>query len=515
MKYIITENQQEKVIQSMIDNNFNRRKVIINDTWDNMDEYEKDYHFNYHKSLNDIEKLKVQDIQYDNNEYTIYLDSYMKEGWDSFESDNDDLSNHYVLFDALADDLSQFLSDEVFIVSNQTIDYKEDITEMIKLDIKVGDTIMGGKFKNKKVVVKTIGKNEKGDVTINGKPLLRFRIIKENNVHLRRRESIMKEKLDSIIQNRFTDEFSLQFIPFEHFRLHISDYVGTEIANELNLTGDEKVIFRNQIIQYVRSNFYDYLKEVWESKQNINESDEGNNIPSELRFKILKEDDRQTTFQKLIDSSLSVLKEKCDEQEERGADAEEIVNFEACDELSSTNEVKVIDYKIDKGIIVLFLNFHVESIRYQDIDNLIWELQYQVQKLTGRGSVKLVHNDTINERINESDEPKHKTVTKFERMLKPALEMLNKMSEGWNVHHYTFDEMSLTDGETTPLSYETNLHEWIKFGGRTYNKLQVSSNLVTTMEGFFPLIDEYVIMDWFNKKYNRTATEVEVYDEEY
>ena len=48
---------------------------------------------------------------------------------------------------------------------------------MIKLNIKVGDTIMGGKFKNKKVVVKTIGKNEKGDITINGKPLLRFRII--------------------------------------------------------------------------------------------------------------------------------------------------------------------------------------------------------------------------------------------------------------------------------------------------------------------------------------------------
>jgi hypothetical protein len=53
------------------------------------------------------------------------------------------------------------------------------ISEMIKLDIKVGDTLMGGKFKNKKVVVKTIDKNEKGDVLINGKPLLRFRIIKE------------------------------------------------------------------------------------------------------------------------------------------------------------------------------------------------------------------------------------------------------------------------------------------------------------------------------------------------
>jgi hypothetical protein len=51
------------------------------------------------------------------------------------------------------------------------------ISEMIKLDIKVGDIIMGGKFKNKKIVVKTIGKNEKGDITINGKPLLRFRLL--------------------------------------------------------------------------------------------------------------------------------------------------------------------------------------------------------------------------------------------------------------------------------------------------------------------------------------------------
>jgi hypothetical protein len=52
---------------------------------------------------------------------------------------------------------------------------------MIKLDIKVGDTLMGGKFKNKKVVVKTIGRNDKGEITINGKPLLRFRILKDSD----------------------------------------------------------------------------------------------------------------------------------------------------------------------------------------------------------------------------------------------------------------------------------------------------------------------------------------------
>jgi len=175
----------------------------------------------------------------------------------------------------LANYIKNFIGVKAMVLLNQSDNCTENIVkqqygkllEMIKLDIKVGDTIMGGKFKNKKVVVKTIGKNDKGDITINGKPLLRFRILKENNIHLKRREYIMKKKLDSIIENMFTNE-EFQFMPFEHFRLHISDYVGTEMANELNLTGDKKVTFRNQIIQYVRNYFYEYLKEVWELKQN-------------------------------------------------------------------------------------------------------------------------------------------------------------------------------------------------------------------------------------------------------
>jgi len=55
------------------------------------------------------------------------------------------------------------------------------LREAITLDIEVGDTILGGKFKNKKIKVKEIGKNEKGDITINGKPLLRFRILDDKN----------------------------------------------------------------------------------------------------------------------------------------------------------------------------------------------------------------------------------------------------------------------------------------------------------------------------------------------
>ena len=59
--------------------------------------------------------------------------------------------------------------------------YIKKIEEVIKVPIEVGDTVLGGRFKNKKTVVKKIGKNKKGDVTINGKPLLRYRIIKEWN----------------------------------------------------------------------------------------------------------------------------------------------------------------------------------------------------------------------------------------------------------------------------------------------------------------------------------------------
>lgn len=58
---------------------------------------------------------------------------------------------------------------------------KKLLREAITIDIKVGDVVLGGKFKNKKITVKEIGKNDKGDITINGKPLLRFRTIDDED----------------------------------------------------------------------------------------------------------------------------------------------------------------------------------------------------------------------------------------------------------------------------------------------------------------------------------------------
>lgn len=53
------------------------------------------------------------------------------------------------------------------------------IKEEIKLDISVGDVLLGGKFKNKYTIVKSIGTDDLGQPTINGKPILKFRIEKE------------------------------------------------------------------------------------------------------------------------------------------------------------------------------------------------------------------------------------------------------------------------------------------------------------------------------------------------
>ena len=57
------------------------------------------------------------------------------------------------------------------------ISFKQYIKEVIKVPISVGDTVLGGKFKNKRIVVKSIGKNDKGDIAINGRPLLKYRTL--------------------------------------------------------------------------------------------------------------------------------------------------------------------------------------------------------------------------------------------------------------------------------------------------------------------------------------------------
>ena len=56
--------------------------------------------------------------------------------------------------------------------------WREYMKENIDLDIKVGDVLLGGRYKNKRIVVKEIGVDELGQPTVNGNPILKFRIEK-------------------------------------------------------------------------------------------------------------------------------------------------------------------------------------------------------------------------------------------------------------------------------------------------------------------------------------------------
>lgn len=57
---------------------------------------------------------------------------------------------------------------------------KQNRINGIYVPLKVGDIIYTGRFKNKKTTVKTIGVDEYGMPTINGKRALTFRIIPES-----------------------------------------------------------------------------------------------------------------------------------------------------------------------------------------------------------------------------------------------------------------------------------------------------------------------------------------------
>ena len=49
----------------------------------------------------------------------------------------------------------------------------------LEIDLEIGDIVLGGKFKNKRMVVQPSGVDDLGQPTINGKSLLKFRIEKK------------------------------------------------------------------------------------------------------------------------------------------------------------------------------------------------------------------------------------------------------------------------------------------------------------------------------------------------
>ena len=203
MKYIITESQYKKLQEQRVKGEeVTPGKYVVHSSNKNNRDSIRDYGIravlgecymiysdsNYGEddecvpavfATDSVKKKDMFDSTYDDDIWVIDTEGINVQWYKDAHFDGGD-TKHIVTFEDIPVDSIRLIHKGTGLDTWNHYDNEEELTlsEMIKLDIKVGDTIMGGKFKNKKIIVKTIDKNEKGDITINGKPLLRFRIIK-------------------------------------------------------------------------------------------------------------------------------------------------------------------------------------------------------------------------------------------------------------------------------------------------------------------------------------------------
>ena len=109
------------------------------------------------------------------------------------------------------------------------IKLKDILTEKFEIDLEVGDTILRGKFKNKPVVVKDFGVDDKGQPTINGKKMLSFRIKK-----------LMPKYKDAKTEGKLTEDHPISFSKEEMAKLHKDGSIEKDghtyiFTNEQNL----------------------------------------------------------------------------------------------------------------------------------------------------------------------------------------------------------------------------------------------------------------------------------------
>jgi len=91
-------------------------------------------------------------------------------------------------------------------------------------------------------------------------------LITENQLKLLRRMDEIKTRVDEFLL--FISEKSFYpIMTFENLILTVAETVSVNVANDSGLIGDEWVIFRNQIKQFIRSNLYEDIKNFWDKNK--------------------------------------------------------------------------------------------------------------------------------------------------------------------------------------------------------------------------------------------------------
>ena len=173
--------------------------------------------------------------------------------------------------------------------------------ENITIPIKVGDTVLGGKFKNKRIVVKSIGKNDKGDITINGRPLLKFRLVKEGIEVEFPKDMPMDENSEQVLKalnlglkkiNRKFKGASLdgKTIDIELHPGHNKDseiYQIYDLLKKLKIDARKTSIFNESINENVNTFFYDDMKKyIYKNRGKINKVMK--HLPDEKKYDFLE-----------------------------------------------------------------------------------------------------------------------------------------------------------------------------------------------------------------------------------
>jgi hypothetical protein len=111
---------------------------------------------------------------------------------------------------------------------------KQIYNESINIDVDKGDTVLMGKFKNKKVVVKDIGKDDYGMPTINGKKATTFRL-GDKGQNIFKKDEITQIEKELNLKPSFDEQIDELYKDVENF---IDDYLG-EVSNvQISNTAD-------------------------------------------------------------------------------------------------------------------------------------------------------------------------------------------------------------------------------------------------------------------------------------
>jgi len=121
----------------------------------------------------ETEYKSLNSIQYETHDKTYTFIFSNKEDADRFRNDFKGTESQIVQFDRIYSEPKE--NPTTFYVRFKT-GFKEDIN----VPVDKGDTVLMGKFKNKRVKIKDIGKDDHGMPTINGRAAVTFRTKKES-----------------------------------------------------------------------------------------------------------------------------------------------------------------------------------------------------------------------------------------------------------------------------------------------------------------------------------------------